>query len=110
MNRGRIERALSRAREDAEAGGVDAPPDGRRRQRRVAIGDPQASIETFLAVLDRHALLGDHGRLLPEVQLVSMGDHFDWGGPGDRERAAESAEALLCRRAAGSIRGGCRWG
>lgn len=95
MDRGRIKRALSRAREDAEAGGLDAPPDGRPRPRRVAIGDPQAPIETFLEVLDRHGLLGDGGRLLPDVQLVSMGDHFDWGGPTDRERAADSAEALL---------------
>ncbi|MCA2980713.1 MAG: metallophosphoesterase [Myxococcaceae bacterium] len=63
--------------------------------RHVAIGDPQASFETFLAVLEGHRLLGDDGRLQPDVHLVSMGDHFDYGTPDVRERATFDGEAIL---------------
>lgn len=53
----------------------------RRPGRWFAIGDPQTSFEKLRAVLDHHGLLaGD--RLRPEVGLVSMGDHFDYGGGG----------------------------
>jgi hypothetical protein len=53
--------------------------------RFVAMGDPQASSAKVMAVLRAHALLTADDRLRPEVHLVSMGDHFDWG-----ERAARS--------------------
>ncbi len=64
-------------------------------ERDVAVGDPQAPMATFLAILEAHGLLGGDGKLAPDVHLVTMGDYFDWGGPGDRARAAESALALL---------------
>jgi hypothetical protein len=45
--------------------------------RAFVMGDPQAPFAKVLAVLDRHQLLvGD--RLAPDVQLVSIGDHFDY--------------------------------
>ena len=46
-------------------------------RRHVAMGDPQAPFATVLAVLDRHGLLKNDGQLRDDVQLVSMGDHFD---------------------------------
>lgn len=61
----------------------------------VAIGDPQAPFERFLAILARHGLLGDDGRLADDVHLVSMGDHFDYGRAPERERAAADGLALL---------------
>ncbi len=64
-------------------------------RRRVAMGDPQAPFEKVLAILARHHLLDPLGRLLPDVELTSMGDHFDWGGPDQRDRAAEDGLALL---------------
>ncbi len=59
------------------------------------MGDPQAPFATVLATLDRHGLLGPHGRLHDDVQLVSMGDHFDWGHASERKKATEDAIALL---------------
>lgn len=61
----------------------------------VAMGDPQAPFATVLAVLRRHGLLGPGERLRPEVQLVSMGDHFDWGRPEERATATRDALELL---------------
>ncbi len=61
----------------------------------MAVGDPQAPLEKFFSILDLNGLLADDGRLRPEVGLVSMGDHFDWGRPDDRERATEEGTALL---------------
>lgn len=66
-----------------------------RAMRHVAIGDPQAPFERFLRILDGHGLLGDDGHLRPDVHLVSMGDHFDYGKPELRERAAAEGEAIL---------------
>jgi hypothetical protein len=63
--------------------------------RVVAMGDPQAPFEKMRAILDRHGLLGKTGRLRPDVMLVSMGDHFDWGGAADRERASRDGLALF---------------
>jgi hypothetical protein len=66
--------------------------------RHVAIGDPQAPIETFRAVLDAHGLLeaGPTGpRVAADARLVVMGDYFDWGAPADRDRAAASGRELL---------------
>jgi len=71
------------------------PADGVRRTVRVAIGDPQAPLERVLASLDHHGLLGDDGRLRPEVFLVSMGDHFDFGPAAQRRTAAADGLAFL---------------
>ncbi|OGQ26493.1 MAG: hypothetical protein A2138_20245, partial [Deltaproteobacteria bacterium RBG_16_71_12] len=63
--------------------------------RTLAIGDPQAPFDTVLAILDQHGALGADGWLASEVGLISMGDHFDWGSPGDRALAGEDGELLL---------------
>lgn len=47
--------------------------------RAVAIGDLQASARRVFEVLAHHDLLADDGRLRPEVQLLTIGDHFDYG-------------------------------
>src|SRR5438270_753903 len=94
-----IEPAIERAKDDAR-GFPDAPADGRKRSRHFAIGDPQAPFEKFLAILDRRGLLGAGGRLMPDVRLISMGDHFDWGKRSDRRRASESGTMLLAWLAA----------
>ncbi len=91
----RIERAEKEARRVARLLPARASTDGPTRTRRVAIGDPQAPLATFLAVLDHHGLLGDNGWLAPDVFLVSMGDHFDWGATKDVGRAAADGLALL---------------
>ncbi len=46
-------------------------------------------------MLDQHGVLGDDGRVAPDVQLISIGDHFDWGGAVDAGRAADEGLALL---------------
>jgi len=79
---------------------VLAPPDGKVRLHRAAIGDPQAPLDTFLAVLEQHELLGDDGRLKGEVGLVSMGDHFDWGKVEQRAQATIEGSAILAWLAA----------
>lgn len=99
----RVRRALEIARDDASRfardpaeaaiGAPSAAPG--RRTRRIAIGDPQAPLSTFLEILDRNDLLADDGRLHPEVFLVSMGDHFDWGPASERAAGAESAVRLV---------------
>ncbi len=48
-------------------------------RRTVAIGDPQARADKLFAVLAAHDLLADDGHLRDDVQLVSIGDHFDFG-------------------------------
>ena len=93
--------ALARAYADAAARPfVLGPADGRTRSRRVVIGDPQAPLSRVLAILDRHDLLGADGRLRPAVQLISIGDHFDWGAPAERARARHDGLALLAWLAA----------
>jgi hypothetical protein len=90
----RIAAALETARQDASAY-ARALADGRKRIVRVAVGDPQAPFERLLWILDRHGLLGVSGRVRDDVLLVSMGDHFDWGRPDQRETAAQDAQLLL---------------
>lgn len=63
--------------------------------RFVAIGDPQAPFETFLRVLEGHAVLTSQRRLRAEVHLVSMGDHFDFGKPEVRRQATEDGVRIL---------------
>jgi len=59
------------------------------------MGDPQAPLEKVFAVLDAHGLRDGHGRLRDEVELVSMGDHFDWGPREKRAKATADALELL---------------
>lgn len=91
----RVDLASERAFDDARRPPADVAPAGAGVRRRAAIGDPQAPLERFLSILDAQGLLGDDGRLAPDVQLVSMGDHFDWGSRDERPRAAREALALL---------------
>lgn len=90
-----LQAAIARARADAGERSVVTEPDGSPRTRLLAIGDPQAPLDRFLGILDRRGLIGGDGRLKPEVFLVSMGDHFDWGSKDERERAGEDGLALL---------------
>ncbi len=102
----RVRTALERARDDARAfeadpaaalaavrgrGGASRPAPS----LKVAMGDPQAPLGRMLEILDRHDLLGDDGRVHERAALVSMGDHFDWGSPDERQAAAASGYALL---------------
>ncbi len=73
----RVERALGLAAELAD--GDRLPARVATPVRAVAIGDPQAHASKLFAVLDHHGLLGDDGRLRDDVDLVSIGDHFDFG-------------------------------
>ena len=94
----RVARAANKARGIAHASRqVHAPTAGDERGRavRVAVGDPQAPLETVLAVLDAHGLLSDDGTIRADVALYSMGDHFDWGGAAEAERAGADGLALL---------------
>lgn len=91
----RIHAALARADEAVAGGPRSAPADNVPRSWRVAIGDPQASFTRFLEVLEHHGLLARSGQLRPDVQLVSVGDHFDWGRREDREEAARGALQML---------------
>ncbi len=95
----RIARARERALRDAECPTLGAS-EGKPRARHLAIGDPQAPLDTFLAILERHEALGDEGRLRADVMLVSMGDHFDYGKPEQREQATKEGTALLAWLAA----------
>jgi hypothetical protein len=90
-----IDAALRAARQLAD-GEIEPPalPPGPR-QRRFAIGDPQAPIEVFLEILDRHDLLDDSGWLVAGASLISIGDHFDFGAFEERERVARSGLELL---------------
>jgi hypothetical protein len=108
----RVRAALERARADAAA--FEADPVAALAQARaesgarapgsaslqVAMGDPQAPLSRVLEILDRHDLLSDAGRVHPEAELVSVGDHFDWGPAEQRAFAAESGYALLAWLAA----------
>ncbi|MBL8955258.1 MAG: metallophosphoesterase [Myxococcaceae bacterium] len=99
MSDKRFAAAQARAREDATHF-IPRAADRVPRPYRVAIGDPQASLAQFLRVLDLNGLLGDDGRLLPDVYLVSLGDHFDWGRPEDRAVATADGACILAWLAA----------
>ena len=97
----RIQAARERACDDALR--PDYAGDARGswgRPRRLAIGDPQAPLETAFRILDLHRALDDDGRLAPDVHLVSMGDHFDWGPPEARPTVARDGLAFLAWLAA----------
>lgn len=90
-----VENAIERARAAGASPIVTPSPDGKKRTRRLAIGDPQASLDKFFAILDAHRALAPSGWLADDVFLVSMGDHFDWGKREDRDRATSEGTALL---------------
>lgn len=69
-----------------------AAPDGVPR-RWLAVGDPQTTVDRFFRFLDQAGALGDDGWLHPEVGLVSIGDHFDYGNKPDE--AAVDGLAIL---------------
>lgn len=94
--RARIEAALEQARTDSRAPAYSgAPRAAVTGERRLAIGDPQAPFERLLEILAGHDALGKDGRLATGVHLVSIGDHFDWGEPHEREDAARSGLQTL---------------
>lgn len=64
--------------------------------RTFVIGDPQASFDKVLDVLDRHGALatGDEPRLAADVRLVSIGDHFDYDLTNPVEAGQEGLRLL----------------
>ncbi len=83
-----IDAALGRA-DDAVAGAAFAcAPTA---TRWWCIGDPQGSFAHFATAIARHGLLGDDGLLAEDVGLVSLGDHFDYGGAADVDVAGTAA-------------------
>ncbi|RKH51354.1 metallophosphoesterase, partial [Corallococcus llansteffanensis] len=95
MNDALLEKALARADAALARGPHAMPPDGRCRTRHVAMGDPQADFERVLSILSLHGLLDGEGGLRPDVCLVSVGDHFDWGPASERDRVARSSLRLV---------------
>ncbi len=61
----------------------------------MAIGDPQAPFDTFLEVLRHRGVIDAAGHLAPHTHLVSLGDHFDFGGPGDRDQATRDGVRIV---------------
>lgn len=47
--------------------------------RWLAVGDPQSSPERFFDFLERGGAITTNRPLAPDVGLVSIGDHFDYG-------------------------------
>lgn len=90
-----IRNAVSLANQAARGRPYSAPANRVPRRFRLAIGDPQAPLERFLTILGRAGLLTDSGRLRPDVLLVSIGDHFDWGTREEREQATREGLAIL---------------
>ena len=93
-----LDNAAAHAARAPHSAPLEASPPPRR--VRVAIGDPQADLTRFLSILDRHGLLTEEGWLAPEVQLVSVGDHFDWGKTHERDAVALSSLRLVAWLAA----------
>jgi Calcineurin-like phosphoesterase len=90
-----LEAALSRADAALLRGPHSTPATGAPRTRRLVVGDPQADVRRFFTLLAQHGLLGPEGTLRPEVQLISVGDHFDWGLAHERAHVAHSSLQLL---------------
>jgi len=70
-----------------------------KRSSLIAMGDPQAPLSRVTDILRRHGLVrpGKRLRLRSGARLLSIGDHFDWGGSTAEARAdaAKDGEALL---------------
>jgi hypothetical protein len=90
-----IEAALERAEDDRRSEGAFPDAEGRVRRIVAAVGDPQAPFAKLLAILDHHRLLGENGRLRPDVRLISLGDHFDYGPPDMRAEAGRNGVLAL---------------
>lgn len=63
------------------------------------MGDPQAPFARVLGVLRRHGLVEENSRgprLAAHARLLSIGDHFDWGGRSAVERAAVARDGEAC--------------
>lgn len=89
-----LDAALGRAR-DALSAHAAAPAPEEPPTHIVAVGDPQASAETFFTILSRAELLTSDGWLRSDVRLVSIGDHFDYGSFASRAEAARSGLMIL---------------
>lgn len=90
----RVEQALAIARHLATVPWRMSPTTCPPPSRWVAIGDPQAPLATFFAVLAHHDLLGAEGLLAPGVSILSVGDHFDYAAP-DLAQSSREGYALL---------------
>jgi hypothetical protein len=88
----RRQQALARA--DSVLNGQGGPPSCDV-ERWFAVGDPQTSFDRFAALLEHHGLLGDGGWLRPDVGLVSMGDHFDYGSADPLEVVGREGQRIL---------------
>jgi len=95
-----LQTALKQAAHAARRPYAPLAPMGKTFLRRVALGDPQAPLVQVLAILDHYGLLGEEGWLATDVQLVSLGDHFDWGNRRERAQATEQGLQLLAWLAA----------
>ncbi|WP_163779103.1 metallophosphoesterase [Myxococcus vastator] len=95
-----LQAALARAAESAAAAPRSVPAEDRVWRRRLVMGDPQADLDQVLAILAHHGLLASDGWLRSDVQLISVGDHFDWGKPPERASVAASGLALVAWLAA----------
>ena len=95
MNDALLQKALARADAAVAKGPHATPAEGRHRTRHVVMGDPQADFDRVMSILALHGLLGGDGGLRPDVCLVSVGDHFDWGPASERERVARSGLRLV---------------
>lgn len=87
----RIDLAIAHAHA-LRAGDARGPAQTSAARRTFAIGDPQTNTARWFGALDAHGLLGDDGWLRGDVQLISMGDHFDYHVP---EREAARVEGVL---------------
>lgn len=70
-----------------------APP--ARTRTWYAMGDPQTTFERFTEVLATHGLLDTDGRVRDEMGLVSIGDHYDFGGTDDVAEVGQHGERIL---------------
>lgn len=86
------ERAVALATAVA-AGDRAIPPRRGPWRRRVILGDPQAPLSKLMQVLEANGLLGDDGALRDDVQLLCVGDYFDYSGGGPE--ATESGIRFL---------------
>ena len=57
--------------------------------RTFVMGDPQVWFAHVQQVLAHHQLLNEAGNIVDDAQLISVGDHFDYGMDDTRAVAAE---------------------